>query len=97
MIKDARPAGIKKEPFLNGSLNSTGTEALRADIKLARLSAAYVDSDALDIDVPAASGMAVRVADVVSRHRAAAAAITELGHSFSLLAGRRKINQCIVS
>ena len=97
MIKDARPAGIKKEPFLNGSLNSTGTEALGADIKLSRFSAAYVDSDALDIDVPAASGMAVRVADVVSRHRAAAAAITELGHSFSLLAGRRKINQCIVS
>jgi hypothetical protein len=88
---------IKKEPFLNGSLNSTGTKALRADVKLSRFSAAYIDSDALNVDIPAASGMAVRVADVVSRYRAAAAAITELGHSYSLLASRKTINQCIVS
>ena len=98
MIKVLKPAfDIKKEPFLNGSLNSTGTEALGADIKLSRFSAAYVDSDALNIDIPAAPGMTVRVADVVSRYRAAAAAITELGHSYSLLASRRTINPCIVS
>ena len=88
---------IKKEPLLNGSLDSTGTKAFGADIKLPRFSAAYVDSDALDIDIPAASCMAVRVADIVSRRRTAAAAITESGHLFSLLASHRTINQCIVS
>lgn len=69
--------GNKKRAVLHGSLYFTGTEALGADMKLAGLPSAYVYSDALDVDEPAASCVAVRMADRVSRNRPAAAAVTE--------------------
>lgn len=72
----------KKRAVLDGSLYFTGTEALCAYMKLAGLPSAYVDSDALDVDEPAASRMAVRMAHRVSRNRAAAAAIAEFRHLF---------------
>lgn len=72
----------KKRAALDGSLYFTGTEALCAYMKLAGLPSAYVNSDALDIDEPAASCMAVRMAHRVSRNRAAAAAIAEFRHLF---------------
>lgn len=88
----------KKGPFLNGPLDFTGTEAFRADVEFARFSAAYVNPDALDINVPAASRVAVRVADVISSHRSAAAAITEFGHTVSPLTDiHGTTNLCIVS
>ena len=76
------PDYSKKRAALNGSLYFSGTEALRADMKFTSLSAAYVDLYALNIDEPATSGMAVRVADGISRCRPAAAAITEFWHLF---------------
>lgn len=91
-------SGNKKGPFLNGPLDFTGTEAFRADVELARFSAAYVDFDTLDIDIPTASRVAVRVADVIASHRSAAATITEFGHSVSPLTGSHgTTNWCIVS
>ncbi len=54
-----REAGIKKEPLLNGSLDFTGTEALRTYMKFASLSAAYIHAHTLNIDEPATSCMAV--------------------------------------
>lgn len=68
----------KKEPFLNGSLNFTGTEALRTNMKFASLSATYVNAYILNVDKPATPCMAVRVAHGISCYRAATAAITEL-------------------
>lgn len=70
--------GNKKRAVLNGSLYFSGTEALRADMKFTRLSAAYVDLYALNVDEPAASCMTVGMADGISRCRPTAAAITEL-------------------
>lgn len=67
----------KKRAVLNGSLYFAGTEALGADVELAGFPTAYVDSDALNVDEPAASCMAVRMAHRVSRNRSAAAAVTE--------------------
>ena len=69
---------IKKGPFLNGPLNFTGTEALRADMKFACLSAAHINAHTLDVNQPATSCVTVRVAYSVSCSRSAAAAITEL-------------------
>ena len=69
--------GNKKRAVLHGSLSFTGTEALGADMELAGLPSAYVDSDALNVDEPAASCMAVRMAHRVSRNGPAAAAVTE--------------------
>lgn len=70
--------GNKKRAVLHGSLYFTGTEALGADMELAGLPSAYVNSDALDVDEPAASRVAVRMAYRVSRNGPAAAAVTEL-------------------
>ena len=72
------PDYSKKRAALNGSLYFSGTEALCADMKFTRLSAAYVDLYALNVDEPAASCMTVGVADGISRCRPASAAITEL-------------------
>ena len=71
----------KKSRLLNGSLDFTGTEALRAYMEFARLSAAYVNTYTLKVNEPAASGVTVRVADGISGRRSATAAITELGHN----------------
>ena len=68
----------KKSRLLNGSLDFTGTEALRAYMKFACLSAAHINAHTLDVNQPAASCVAVRMADSVSCSRSAAAAITEL-------------------
>lgn len=68
----------KKEPLLNGSLNFTGTEALRANMKFACLSATYVNSYILNVNQPAAPCMAVRVANGIPRCGSTTAAITEL-------------------
>ncbi len=68
----------KKEPLLNGSLDFTGTEALRTDMKFASLSAAHIHAHTLDIDEPATSCMTVRVANGIACSRSATAAITEL-------------------
>ena len=72
---------IKKGPFLNGPLNFTGTEALRADMKFTGLSAAHINAYTLKIYEPTTPSMAVRVADGISYRRSATAAITELGHN----------------
>ena len=69
---------IKKEPLINGSLDSTGTEALRADMEFARFSAAHVNTYTLKVYEPAAPGMTIRVAYGISGRRSATAAITEL-------------------
>ena len=74
----------KKSRLLNGSLDFTGTEALRAYMEFARLSAAYVNTYTLKVNEPAASGVTVRVADGISSRWSAAAAITELGHIYFL-------------
>ena len=71
----------KKSRLLNGSLDFTGTEALRADMEFARFSAAHVNTYTLKVYEPAASGVTVRVADGISGRRSATAAITELGHN----------------
>ena len=68
----------KKRAVLNGSLNFTGTEALRTDMKLASLSAAYVNAYILNVDKPATPCMTVRMAYGISCYRASTAAITEL-------------------
>lgn len=68
----------KKRAVLHGPLYFTGTEALRTDMKSTSLSSAYVHLYALNIDEPAASRMAVRVANGVPCYRPAPAAITEL-------------------
>ena len=68
----------KKEPLLNGSLYFSGTKALCADMKFACLSAAYVNSDALNVDEPATSRVTIRMAYGVAYCRTAAAAITIL-------------------
>ncbi len=73
-----RRNGIKKRAVLNGSLYFSGTKALSADMKSARLTAAHIDLDALDIDEPAASCVAVGMADGVPGHGAASAAVTVL-------------------
>ena len=70
----------KKEPLLNGSLDFTGTEALRAYMEFAGLSATYVNTYTLKVYEPAAPGMTIRVAYGISGRRSATAAITELGH-----------------
>lgn len=85
------PAGAgnkKKSRLLNGSLDFTGTKALRAYTKLACLSSADIDTDTLNVDQPATSGMTVGVAYGISRSRSAAAAITELGQFYSPLVPR---------
>lgn len=66
----------KKRAALHGSLYFTGTETLGADTKSARLSAAYINLNALNVNEPAASCMTIRMADRVSCYRAATAAIT---------------------
>ena len=68
----------KSSRLLNGSLYSTGTEALRTDMKFASLSAAHIHAHTLDIDEPATSCMTVRVANGIACSRSATAAITEL-------------------
>ena len=73
-----RRNGIKKRAVLNGSLYFSGTKALGADMKPARFTAAHIYLDALNIDEPAASCMAVRMAHGVSGYRAASAAVTVL-------------------
>ena len=70
----------KKSRLLNGSLDFTGTEALRADMEFARFSAAHVNTYTLKVYEPAAPGMTIRVAYGISGRRSATAAITELGH-----------------
>ena len=67
----------KKSRLLNGSLDFTGTEALRADMKLSGLSAANINAYILNINQPTAPGVTVRVADGISCNRSAAATITE--------------------
>ena len=68
---------MKGSVLLDSACYFTGTEALGADMELAGLPSAYVDSDALNVDEPAASCMAVRMAHRVSRNGPAAAAVTE--------------------
>ena len=68
----------KQEPLLSGSLDFTGTGALRTDMKFASLSAAHIHAHTLDIDEPATSCMTVRVANGIACSRSATAAITEL-------------------
>ena len=72
-----RSLAIKKRAALYGPLYFSGTEALRADMKFASLSAAYIYLNALYVYKPAASCVAVGVADGVTSCRPAAAAITE--------------------
>jgi hypothetical protein len=85
----------KRSRLLNGSLYSTGTEALRTDIKFTSLSTAYVNTHTLDIYKPTASCMAVRVADCISCNRPAAAAITEPRHMISPLSLLEQLKHCI--
>lgn len=68
----------KKSRLLNGSLDFTGTEALRADMKFACLSAAHINTYTLKVNEPTTPCMAVRVANGISRRRSATAAITKL-------------------
>ena len=75
----------KKSRLLNGSLDFTGTEALRAYMKFACLSAAYINAYTLKIYEPTTPCVTVRVANGISRRRSATAAITELGHFYSPL------------
>lgn len=77
MKRGMEAKGNKKRAVLHGSLYFTGTEALGADMELAGLTSAYVYPDALDVDKPTASCMAVRMAHRVSRNGPAAAAVTE--------------------
>lgn len=72
----------KKSRLLNGSLDFTGTEALRTDTKFACLPTANINAYTLKIYEPTTPCMAVRVANGISRRRSATAAITELGHFF---------------
>ena len=76
--------GNKKRAVLHGSLYFTGTEALGADMELAGLPSAYVDSDALNVDEPAASCMAVRMAHRVSRGRSSHRILTFVSPLVSL-------------
>ena len=71
-----------KKGRLRGPANFTGTEALRAYMEFAGLSATYVNTYTLKVNEPAASGVTVRVADGISSRWSAAAAITELGHNY---------------
>ena len=75
----------KKSRLLNGSLDFTGTEALRADMKFTGLSAAHINAYTLKIYEPTTPCVTVRVANGISRRRSATAAITELGHFYSPL------------
>ena len=75
----------KKSRLLNGSLDFTGTEALRADMKFACLSAADINAYTLKVYEPTTPCVTVRVANGISRRRSATAAITELGHFYSPL------------
>lgn len=75
---EAMSKGNKKRAALNGSLYFSGTKALGADMKSARFSSAYVYLDALNVDEPAASRMAVGMADGVPCYGAASAAVTVL-------------------
>lgn len=74
----------KREP-LNGSLDFSGTEAFCADMEFSCFSSTYVNAYILDVHQPAASSVAIRVADCISCSRTATAAITELGHYTHLL------------
>lgn len=59
-MKRSENNGKRKEPFLfNGSLDYTGSQAFGADVKFARLTAANINADSLNVDEPAASRMTV--------------------------------------
>jgi len=66
----------KKSRLLNGSLDFTGTEALRADMKFTGLSAAHINAYTLKIYEPTTPCVTVRMANGISRRRSATAAIT---------------------
>lgn len=87
----------KKSRLLNGSLDFTGTDALRTDMKFTCLSAAYIYSNVLNVNKPTASCMSLGVADGISRRRSATTAITELGHFNSpLITWNNQPVHCII-
>jgi len=69
---------------LDSPLDQTGTKAARTDLELGPAPFAKIDPDRLQVQLPTATSMAVRMADVIAGNGPAATALADLGHRRSL-------------